>query len=111
MASPVQVNGVTGVLATPIFVRAGACDLCGYSLYNSSTGTAFVQFYDSALAPTVGTTVSAWSVGMATATPSTLAFQISGLRFVNGLWVAATTTAAGTGAPSAGVAVSLDVSC
>ncbi len=110
MATPLQVNGVTGVLATPIFVRGIACDVLGYSAFNASTGTAFLQFYDSTVAPTVGTTVSAWTVGMATVTNQALAFQISGLRFTNGLWVAATTTAAGTGAPSAGVALSLDVS-
>jgi hypothetical protein len=110
MASPVLVNGVTGVLATPIFVRGEDVNIIGYHIYNPSNATAFVQFFDTLLAPTVGTTVPMWSIGIPTLVHAFMSFQPAGLYFGIGLWVAATTTVGGSGAPSAAVNVNLAMS-
>jgi hypothetical protein len=111
MATPVLVNGVTGVLATALFVRGQTCDVQGYHIFNGSNAAAFVNFYDTAVTPTVGTTVPVWQVAL-----STLGFaffnqgQPGGLFFKDGLWIAAVTTAGGSGAPSAALTVSLAMS-
>lgn len=109
MATPVLVNGTTGVLATAIFVRAQDCNVLGYHIYNASDAAAYVQFYDTA-APTVGTTVAKWIVPIPTVQQAFMQFPVAGLFFRGGLWMAATTTAGGTGAPSAALTVSLAVS-
>lgn len=109
MASPTLVNGVSGVLATAIFVRGESCNVQGYHCYNPSNAVAFVNFYDEA-APTVGTTVPKWQVGIPTLTNAWIDLQPAGLFFKNGLWVAAATTVNGNTAPSAAVVVSLAMS-
>jgi hypothetical protein len=110
MASPILVNGMTGVLATPIFV-SGPCKLYDYSIFNAAAATSFVSFYDVALAPTVGTTVPKWQVGLATLGNAQLPVQDNaGIYFKDGLWVAATTAANGSTAPATAVVVSVGVS-
>lgn len=110
MASPVLVNGATGVLATPIQVRGEGCNLAGYHIYNPSNAAAYVQFFDTVLAPTVGTTVPVWSIGITTLTNASMNLPVAGLYFRSGLWVAATTTAGGNGAPNVAVNVNLAMS-
>ena len=109
MATPVLVNGVTGVAETAIFVRGRSCDVQAYHIYNSSNATAFVQFFDTA-APTVGTTVPKWSVPIPTLVHAFMSFPVAGLYFSGGLWVAATTTVGGSSAPSAALVVNLAMS-
>ena len=70
MASPVLVNGLSGVQATPIYVRGTECNIEGYHIYNPSNAAAFVSFYDSLVAPTVGTTVPVWCGVLPTLTNS-----------------------------------------
>ena len=109
MAAPILVNGVTGVLATPIFV-AGPCKLYDYDIYNSAAAASFVSFYDTLLAPTVGTTVPKWQVGLATLTTKTLGAQdVAGIFFRDGLWIAATTTQGGNTAPGAALVISVGI--
>jgi hypothetical protein len=114
MATPVLVNGYTGVQATAIWVRGQSCDVMGYHIYNASNATAFVQFYDSGPnqgAPTVGTTVAKWLVPVPTV--SSVFMPISptaGLYFENGLYIAATTTASGNTNPSAVLTIAVAVS-
>lgn len=108
MANPVLVNGVTGVVATAIFVRGGPCSVADYHIHNPAAATSFVQFFDSppTVPPTVGTTVPKWSIGV----PTLQTVALDGtLNFVTGLWVAATTTVGGNSAPSAAVNVNLAV--
>lgn len=107
MATPVLVNGYTGVLATPVFVRLQSDNVLGYHIFNASNATAFVQFYDSAVAPTIGTTVANWCIGIPTLVHAFLPIDGPGMYFQNGLWIAATTTASGSGAPSAALSVNL----
>ncbi len=115
MASPVLVNGLTGVVATPKFVRGSEeTYVQGYHIFNPSNATAFVQFYDSGPnqgAPTVGTTVAKWLVPVPTV--SSVFMPISptaGLYFENGLYIAATTTASGNTNPSAVLTIAVAVS-
>lgn len=110
MATPVLVNGFSGVQATPIFVRGEKCDVLGYHVFNTSNAEAFVHFYDSEVAPTVGTTVSKWIVAVPTLEDAFMAFPVAGLFFKTGLWVAATTSASGSSAPSAALVVDLAMS-
>lgn len=109
MATPVLVDGNTGVLATAIWVRGEDCNVLGYHIYNGSNATAFVQFYDTAV-PTVGTTVPKWAVGLPTLTHAFMAFPVAGLFMKGGLWVAATTALAGTTPPNVAVTVNLAMS-
>jgi hypothetical protein len=110
MATPVLVNNYSGVQATALVVRGQACNVQGYHIYNSSDATAFVQFYDSAVAPTVGTTVAKWVVAVPTLQQAFNNIQVAGLYFQNGLWIAATTTASGSTNPSAALVVALAMS-
>jgi hypothetical protein len=112
MASPVLVNGTTGVLATAIFVRGENCNVVGYHIFNASNAAVFVQFYDAPASapPTVGTTVAKWIVAIPTVQQAFFYVQPAGLFFNGGLWIAATTTAAGSGAPSAALTVCLAMS-
>lgn len=105
MATPVQINDLA---ATALFVRGGSCKLLGYSIYNPSNAAAYVQFFDTLLGPTVGTTAPKWSIALATLTSQTL--NTVDLFFRDGLWVAATTTDDGSSAPSAALNVSLELS-
>jgi hypothetical protein len=101
---------MTGVLATPINVSAGPCRVFDYSIYNAAAAASYVSFYDSAIAPTVGTTVPKWQVGLNTLASAQLSLQDSaGLYFSLGLWVAATTTSSGSSAPASALAVSVGV--
>lgn len=111
MASPVLVNGLSGVQATPIFVRGEKVNVQGYHIYNPSNAAAFVSFYDSLIAPTVGTTVPVWQGVLPTLTNSSHDFaQPAGIYFGTGLWVAAATTVNGNTNPSAAVVVNLAMS-
>ena len=110
MAQPVLVNGVTGVNATPQFVSGPGAKLMDFVIFNAAAATSFISFYDSAIAPTVGTTVPKWQVGITTL--GTVPFPNTapdGLFFRDGLWVAATTTSAGNTNPATPVVISLGV--
>jgi hypothetical protein len=111
MASPVLVNGLTGVQATPIFVRGNEeIYVQGYHIFNTSNATAFVSFYDINVAPTVGTTVPKWIVVLPTLTAAWIDLQPAGLFFQTGLWVAAATTVNGNTNPSAALVINLAMS-
>lgn len=110
MPTPVLVNNASGVVATAIFVRQGPCNVTAYQVSNPTTGAGYVQFYDTALAPTVGTTQPNWIAYAPTTASTSLAFSVpGGLYFQNGLWIAATTGPL-TGAPGTALQVSLAMS-
>jgi hypothetical protein len=99
----------TDLLATP--GQVGAIEqriLRGMEVVNTNTAVVYVQCYDSATSPTFG--VSKLSFGIPGAASSTLGnalwFSQINLQFNNGPWLAATTTANGTSAPSIGLIVS-----
>jgi hypothetical protein len=107
MASPVLVDALS---STEKLVRGESCNVLGYHIFNPSNAVAYVQFFDTLAAPTVGTTVPKWSIGVPTLGEAFIDFAPAGLFFKAGLWVAATTTATGASAPSAGVNVNLAMS-
>jgi len=115
MATPLLVNGYTGVLATALPVRNQDCKVMGYHIFNPSNATAFLQFYrgqdNAPSGPTVGTTVADWVVPILTLTHAFLPVtsQADGLFFKGALWMAATTTIGGSTAPSAALVVSLAI--
>ncbi len=110
MPTPVQVNGSTGVLATALQVRGGACNVTAYQINNPSTGAGYVQLFDTMIGPTVGTTQATWTIFVPTGGQANLAFSVpGGLFFSQGLWVAAT-TGAQTGAPGSALQVNLAMS-
>ncbi len=112
MATPVQIALSTGAAK---FVRGQSCKLTSYSVYNPNTGPVYIQFFDTLLGPTVGTTVPVWAlgVGVASATgaaaPTVTGLVPADIYFSQGLWVAATTGTL-TGATAAGVDVSFGIS-
>ncbi len=111
MASPVLVNGLTGVVATPKFVRGSEeTYVQGYHIFNPSNATAFVSFYDINVAPTVGTTVPKWVVALPTLTNAWIDLQPAGLFFQTGLWVAAATAINGNSDPNVALVVNLAMS-
>ncbi len=115
MATPLLVNGYTGLLATALPIRNQSCKVMGYHIFNSSNATAFVQFYrgqdNAPSGPTVGTTVADWVVPILTLTHAFLPVTAAsdGLYFPGALWMAATTTINGSSAPSAALVVSLAI--
>lgn len=110
MATPVLVNGPTGVLATAIQIAGQDCQVFGYHIYNPSNATAYVQFFDGTGAPTVGTDKPKWSIGVTTLTNVDMPVNGSaGLFFRGGCWVAAATSAGGNSAPSSAVNVNLAI--
>jgi hypothetical protein len=111
MATPLLINGLSGLSNTPIFIDGPGQKIFDIVAYNASAAAAFVHFYDSALAPTVGTSVPVFTVGLNTLVTSTIALQdVGGLFFKNGIWAAATTTLGGSSAPATALAVSVGIS-
>lgn len=105
MASPIIVNGYTGLLATAIQLRSQMTVLNTVAIYNPSNAVAYVQFYNLAgLSPTVGTTVADFVVAVPTLVNTVFPCD---LLFSNGIWIVATTTAAGSTAPNTALFVSL----
>jgi len=110
MATPVLVNGVSGVTGTAANVRAMSCDVEQFAIYNPNTGAVFVQLFDmpsGAQLPTLGSTVPKYSFGVGPTGALHSSFTVSGLRFEGGLWVAATTTVGGATGPTTAVVVNL----
>jgi hypothetical protein len=72
-------------------IKATAGDVFGWTLNNEhATLKRFVKFYDSASAPTVGTTTPKLTIALS-ADSSNILNLPGGLRFVNGIYIAATT--------------------
>jgi hypothetical protein len=111
MATPLLIGGTSGLSNTPIFIDGPGQKLFDIVAYNASAAVAFVHFYDSSVAPTIGSTVPAFTVGLNTLATATIALQDGGgLFFKNGLWAAATTTLGGSSAPASALAVSVGIS-
>lgn len=109
MAAPILAGGAAGVSNTAVFVKGNATQIAAMSIYNPNAAAVYVQLFDGAAAPTVGTTVPKWSVGIAASSALSPTFPNEGLLFDYGLWVAATTTAGGAVAPAATVNVNLAI--
>lgn len=104
MATPLQLSLSTGVAR---FARGESCKVTSYSIYNPNTGAAYVQLFDTLIAPTVGTTVAKWSIGVPAG--ATVPLTDADAYFRDGLWAAAT-TGTSTGATASAVDVSFGIS-
>jgi hypothetical protein len=91
---PVLANGLSN---TAVTISSGAGVMTSYFVYNPNASVAYVQFYDTAGAVSVGSTTPVWSIGI----PATSGANVASLRlsFANAIKVAATTTATGGSAP------------
>jgi len=111
MAAPILVGGTAGLTNTAVQVRGATCRVTGIYIFNPSVAVAFVQFFDTLAAPTVGTTVPVMALGTNTlGSVAALELPEDGVLFQNGLWVAATTTAGGAVAPGTNLSVNLALS-
>ena len=98
--TPTMVSGVgSGVLT----VKGTSCILDSYYIYNPNSSVTYLQLFDAATATTVslGSTVPKHSIGI----PATSAANLAevALQFLNGLKIAATTTAGGSTGPTTGI--------
>lgn len=109
MAVPILVNGTSGVLAAPIYVRGDQCRLVGAVIGNPAVAASYINFYDSAVTPTVGTTVPTLQVFINTLVTTPIDLSADSWVFFKGLWVAAATTASGSTAPATAQVISLAV--
>jgi hypothetical protein len=75
---------------TPQQVGAGAGQVCGWSLFNAATAARYVRFFDSATAPTMGTSVPAFTVALPAGAGANV-LGSPGVQFNAGVWVSVTT--------------------
>jgi hypothetical protein len=83
---------ISAASTNPTSVKASAGQLYSLVAFNQNGAQRFVKFYDKASAPTVGTDVPVWTVGLpgnATGAGSNIAVP-QGLQFVNGIAFAIT---------------------
>ena len=94
--TPVLKNGLSTTVFSVVASQAAVLD--DYFIYNPNSSVAYVQIFDVATSGgvTLGTTTPKWSVGI----PAQSAANVArlGLAFANGIQVAATTSATGSGA-------------
>jgi hypothetical protein len=101
--------------ATATLVSANPCDLHGWHIANLDSVDAWLHLYDAATTAsvTVGTTtpkITLWvpaAAGIDSLSVSSAASQVGGVGFATGLVIAATTTLAGSAAPTNGELVNL----
>ncbi len=93
-STPVQVKGTGGT--------SSAGQIYGFYATNSATTWRYLKFYDTATAPTVGTTTPKRVFGIPPGGGGCIQFP-AGMKFSNGIWAAATTGApnSDTGDPNA----------
>ena len=80
--TPQQVKG-TGGTSTP-------GGISGYHITNNSATIRYVKFYDTAAAPTVGTTIPVLTLGVPPVNGCLHPCGFGEIDFKNGIWVAAT---------------------
>jgi hypothetical protein len=105
---------VTAQKATAALVKAAPGELCWYHVQNQDAADAYLHFYDAAAAAdvTVGTTtpkVTLWLPASSGVDGGSIIVQedARGVEFALGIVIAATTTIAGSSAPTTGELVNL----
>ena len=88
--------------ATGVSIKGSAGQVYGWYLYNNASATRYVKLYDSASAPTVGTTVPYITIGIPSLSAANVFSEI-GIPFSAGIGIGGTTGVAdaNTGAPTA----------
>jgi hypothetical protein len=99
----------SNLLATAVAARTNGAKLVYFEFQNPNNVDCWVQLFDLALANvTVGTTTPKQSFLVPANGGNDKVFPDSGfIDFVNGVSIAATTTATGSGAPSTGLVVNM----
>ncbi len=94
-------DGATALTNTAQVIKASAGSLKGYYLYNPNATAQYVQFYNTAAASvTVGTTTPLFTLTIPATSAANLWMQPGGIAFGTAMSWAATSTAAGNGAPT-----------
>ncbi len=94
--------------STPQQVKSGSARVYQYNFHNSNNVPVFIHFWGVLAANvTAGTTVPLVSIGVPPGSVLDGYWNISPGNFASGLTVAASTNAAGTGAPTNGVFVQI----
>ena len=89
---------------TAVTVKSSAGQLGGYSITNTNTGFVYVFFYNAA-SPTVGSTTNLlFQIGIPASGAANVEFA-AGIAFSSGIYIAASTSATSSSAPSTGVTV------
>ena len=83
-------------------LKASAGQVYGWYIYNNNATVSYVNFYNTASAPTSGTTALFFSLGIP-ANGGTNVFIPQGIAFSSGISIAITTLRNGTAAPAATV--------
>lgn len=102
--TPLLANGLTTTVKT---VKSTEGVVAWLSCYNPNSAVAYVQFFDTAGAVTLGTTAPRLAVGLAPSATTTL--PLARAVFLNGVKIAATTTATGSTAPTTAVVCNLGI--
>lgn len=101
----------SALFATVVAIKASAGKLYGYNLYNPNTSTVFIQFFDAATGSvTLGTTAPKFSLALPSNTNAFVGLDTNfpiGITFSTAISAAATTTAAGSVAPSTGLVTNI----
>lgn len=95
-AEVTEKNSVSG---TAVLVSGSRCVMAAVKAINTTAAAAYLQLFDAAAVAdvTVGTTVPRWVVKSAANDPSTDPdLPAGGLKFMNGIVIASTTTALGS---------------
>lgn len=97
-------------LTSAVDVLLAPCSLVTCTIINAAGATAFVQFFDTTGAVSIGTTVPDYELQVASATSFSPVLGPGGLFFKSGIRMASTTTEKGATPSAAGVQVFLGVS-
>lgn len=105
-ASTYSFTGISGgnaLLTTAQKIKSTTSVLRALDFYNPNFSIVWVQIYNSATAPALGTSVPALSYPIPAGGWWDKSFDAVGIEFANGLYIAATTTQAGGITPGTGL--------
>ena len=86
-------GGLAGTVQT---VKSSTAILCGYHILNTSGATCYLQMFDTAATPTLGTTVPDQSLGFPSGSAANVSAVQPGVSFLTALKLAGTTTRTGS---------------
>lgn len=109
MARPRRFNALTNTVL-PVGPDPGMVNVSLITFYNPAAAASWLQMFDAAMPNdvTLGTTLPTLSIPLPTTGAQAIPFP-QGCQFLNGLQIAATTTATGSSAPATAVEVNLVV--
>lgn len=98
-------TNVQQALTTKAQVKTVPGGLFGYAVYNPNASAVWVEWYDSKVSPTLGSTAGL-IFQVAVPAGGTLNIEFAnGINFNSGIWVGVATTANGATAPATGLTV------